>query len=334
MDTTDNDKTDSTNNRKAITVGVFLALGLVIFVVGVFTLGGQQKSFEKNITVSAVFDDVNGLKKGNDIWFSGVKVGTIGDIKFVGISQVNVKMRIDQKVQEYIHLNSGVHVGSDGFIGNKIVVISGGSPEARPIRNGDVLQAEKEVSTDDMLKTLQKNNQNLLAITTDFKTLSSKILAGKGTVGALLADSTMSTQLRNSMRNLQATTASAVHLAQQLDVFSKKLNTQGGLADKLLTDTVTFNRIKAAAVQLQQAANNASVLTENLNKASNKFNTTDNAIGILLNDPKAAAQVKTTLINLQQSSVKLNDDLEAVQHNFLLKGFFKKKAKADSLAKK
>jgi phospholipid/cholesterol/gamma-HCH transport system substrate-binding protein len=114
------------------------------------------------------------------------------------------------------------------------------------------------------------------------------------------------------------------------------LNTKGGLADKILTDTVTFNCIKAAANQLQQAATNASTFTNNLNKASNKLNTTDNALGILLNDQKAAAKVQTTLDNLQQSSVKLNEDLEAAQHNFLLKGYFKKKAKAkaDSLGKK
>jgi phospholipid/cholesterol/gamma-HCH transport system substrate-binding protein len=105
------------------------------------------------------------------------------------------------------------------------------------------------------------------------------------------------------------------------------------LADKLFTDTVTFNKIKAAAAQLQQTAANASTLTNNLNTATNKLNTTDNAIGILLNDPKSAAQVKATLTNLQASSVKLNEDLEAVQHSFLLKGFFKKrgKAKTDSL---
>jgi phospholipid/cholesterol/gamma-HCH transport system substrate-binding protein len=320
-------------NRKAIIVGVFLSLGLVIFILGVFTLGGQQKSFDKSIHISAVFDDVAGLKKGNDIWFSGVKVGTISAIKFVGISQVNVLMKVDQNTQQYIHRNSGVRIGSDGLIGNKIIVIDGGSPQAPVVQDGDILQAEKLLSTDDMLKTLQQNNQNLLAITTDFKLLSHKILQGKGTVGTLLADSLMGVQLRNSMRNLEAATASAARLATQLNDFSGKLNTKGGFADKLLTDTATFNRIKGAITQLQQAAANASVLTNNLNKASNKLNTTDNALGILLNDPKGAAQVQSTLNNLQQSSVKLNEDLEAAQSNFLLKGFFKKKAKAkaDSL---
>jgi phospholipid/cholesterol/gamma-HCH transport system substrate-binding protein len=324
---------DLKENRRAIIVGIFLALGIVIFVLGVFTLGGQQKSFAKAVSVSAIFDDVSGLKKGNDIWFSGVKVGTVSDVKFIGIARVDVFMRIDEKVKGFIHTNASAKVGSDGLIGNRIVVLEGGSPDAPAIRNGTVLQAESSISTDEMLKTLQKNNQNLLAITTDFKTLSRNILAGKGTLGTLLADSAMGMQLRASMRNLQATTVGAVQLAKQLDQFSNTLNTKGGLVDKLLTDTITFNKIKAAADQFQQAAANASTLTENLNRASDKLNTTDNALGILLNDKKAAAKVQSTLINLQQSSIKLNEDLEAVQHNFLLKGFFKKKAKAkaDSL---
>jgi phospholipid/cholesterol/gamma-HCH transport system substrate-binding protein len=326
----------TSENRKAITVGVFLALGLLLFVLGVFTLGSEQKSFEKSIHVSAVFDDVSGLKKGNDVWFSGVKVGTISDITFVGTSQVNVKMKIDEKTQQYIHQNSGVRIGSDGLIGNKLIVIDGGSPQAPVVQDGDVLHAEKIFSTDDVMKTLQQNNQNLLSITTDFKQLSHKILEGKGTVGALLADSTMGTQLRASMRNLEAATSSAARLAAQLNQFSNKMNTKGGFADKLLTDTVTFSQVRGAISQLQQAAANAAVLTNNLKKASDKLNTTDNAIGVLLNDPKDAVKVQSTIDNLHQSAIKLNEDLEAAQHNFLLKGYFKKKdkAKADSLKMK
>lgn len=324
---------DYAENRKAIIVGIFLALGLIVFIIGVLTLGGAQKTFSKSIHISAVFDDVAGLKKGNNVWFSGVKVGTISDVRFTGPSQVNVRMSVDEASQQYIHRNAGAKISSDGLIGNKIIVIDGGSPQAPIVQDGDVLQAEKLMSTDDMLKTLQQNNQNLLSITKDFKELSHKILQGKGTVGALLADSTMGVQLRSAMKNLQATTQSAAHMAVELDNFGKKLSTKGGLADKILTDTVTFNKIQASVAQLQKTVNSASELTQNLNNASKKLTTTDNTIGVLLNDPKGAEQVRTSLNNLQQSSIKLNDDLEAAQHNFLLKGFFKKKAKAkaDSL---
>jgi phospholipid/cholesterol/gamma-HCH transport system substrate-binding protein len=325
---------DPAENRKAIIVGIFLALGLVVFILGVLTLGSAEKTFSKSIHISAVFDDVAGLKKGNNVWFSGVKVGTISDIRFIGPSKVDVRMGVVSDAQQYIHRNAGVHIGSDGLIGNKIIVIDGGSPQAPIVQDGDVLQAERQLSTDDMLKTLQQNNVNLLAITKDFKELSHKILQGKGTVGALLADSTMGLQLRSAMRNLQATTQSAVLMAKQLDNFSNKLNTKGGLADNLFTDTTTFNKIRASVTQLQKAVTSAGTLTENLNNASKKLTTTDNAIGVLLNDPKGAEQMRTTLNNLQQSSIKLNNDLEAAQHNFLLKGFFKnkaKQAKVDSL---
>src|ERR1700712_3337426 len=120
----------ATDNRRAITVGIFLSLGLVIFMIGIFTLGGEQKSFAKNIQISAVFDDVSGLKKGNDVWFSGVKVGNITSIRFVGTSQVDVRMKVDQSIQQFIHRNAGVRIRSDGLIGNKIIVIDGGSPQA------------------------------------------------------------------------------------------------------------------------------------------------------------------------------------------------------------
>jgi phospholipid/cholesterol/gamma-HCH transport system substrate-binding protein len=326
---------DLRENRRAVIVGLFLAIGLIVFILGVFTLGGQSKSFSKSVHISAVFDDVAGLKKGNNVWFSGVKVGTISDIHFTGPSQVDVKMSVDENSRQYIHDNAQVHIGSDGLIGNKIIVIDGGSPQAPIIREGDILQSAKIVSTDDIIKTVQQNNENLLAITSDFKLLSHKILQGKGTVGTLLADSLMGVQLKESMHNLQIATQSAAVMANNLTKFSSKLSTKGGLADKIFTDTVTFNRIQGAVAQLKAAADNAKTLTDNLNTASNKLNSTDNVLGVLLNDKASAAKVQTSIDNLQQSSVKLNDDLEAAQHNFFLKGFFKDraKAKADSLKK-
>ena len=326
---------EKAENKRAVIVGLFLAIGLIVFILGVFTLGSQSKTFSKSIHVSAVFDDVSGLKTGNSVWFSGVKVGSISKIHFIGPSQVDVRMSIDEASQQYVHRNAGVHIGSDGLIGNKIIVIDGGSPQAPIIQDNDVLQTEKVTSTDDMLKVLQQNNQNLLSITGDFKMLSRKILQGKGTVGTLMADSTVGIQFRNAMSNFEKASANAAQLSAQLQRFSVKMNSKGGLADKLFTDTTTFASIKAVTNQLKQAAANTTDITNTLKATTDKFNRTDNAVGVLLNDPKAAAQVQSTIQNLQQSSIKLNEDLEAAQHNFLLKGFFKDraKAKADSIKK-
>jgi phospholipid/cholesterol/gamma-HCH transport system substrate-binding protein len=322
-------------SKRARIVGIFIALGIVIFVLGIFTLGSNQKSFGGGIQISAVFDDVAGLKKGGAVWFSGVKVGTINTIKFQGVSQVNVRITVDKNVQSFIHRNAGVRISSEGLIGNKIIVIDGGSPQAPIVQDGDVLQSEKLLSTDDITKTLQQNNVNILAITTDLKKVSHQLAEGKGMIGALMSDTILAMKFRKIVQNLDNTTTATTRMAMELDKFGAKLNSKGTLADNLLTDTVTYNKLRASVTNLQHTTASAAETMSNLNKASNQLNGTNSAIGVLLNDPKGAVKVQTTLDYLQQSSIKLNDDLEAAQHNFFLKGFFKDKAKAkaDSLKK-
>jgi len=322
----------TTETKRNITVGIFIFIGLVIFIVGIFVLGGQQKSFVKSIRVNAVFGDIGGLKVGNNVWFSGVKIGTVKTIKFYGNSQVEVSMNIEQTAQHYIRKDASAKLSSDGLIGNKLIVIFGGNPKTAEIENGDILQVQKDLSTDDIMKTFQENNENLIGITSNFKKLSGNMVKGKGLAGTLLADSSLAISFKAIVMNLQKTTQTSAALAGQLKEFSAKLNTKGGLADKMLTDTSVFNKLSATADQLKQTATKAGVITDNLSKASNKLNSTDNAMGLLLNDAKTANQVRSTMGNLQESSVKLNDDLEAVQHNFLLRGFFKKKEKAEAAA--
>src|SRR3954470_15930383 len=108
----------SANNKKAVTVGIFIFLGIAIFVTGVLLLGGQQNTFEKKIRLKAVFDDVGGLHEGNNVWFSGVKIGTVRKMQFVGRSQVEVIMSIEREAQQYIRRNAKAKISSEGFIGN------------------------------------------------------------------------------------------------------------------------------------------------------------------------------------------------------------------------
>jgi phospholipid/cholesterol/gamma-HCH transport system substrate-binding protein len=76
------------DNKKSVIVGVFVLIGIIIFIAGVLTMGGQQKKFVRSIKLNAVFDDIGGLQTGNNVWFSGVKIGTVRKINFYGESQV------------------------------------------------------------------------------------------------------------------------------------------------------------------------------------------------------------------------------------------------------
>lgn len=322
------------DTRRKITVGFFIFLGLAIFVLGIFTLGGQKKTFVRSFTVDVIFNDIQGLKAGNNIWFSGVKIGTIRKIQFFGTSQVQVFLNIEEEAHKYIHKDATASITSDGLIGNKIIVITGGSPKQPFVEDGDRLKASNILSTDDIMKTFQVNNKNLVDVTSDFKVLSKALVEGKGTAGALLTDQQIAENFKAIVGNLKTTTESANKMANELNKFSRKLNSKGGLTDRMLTDTTLFAKLEASVDELKKTAGSASALTENLNKASSKLNQTDNAAGLLLNDQKTADQVRSIMLNLEGSTKKLDENMEALQHNFLLRGFFRKKAKAAEEAAK
>ena len=315
------------DNKKKITVGIFIAIGILIFVFAIFKLGSQKKTFVKSFTLSVVFNDIQGLKKGNNVWFSGVKIGTIKKIEFFGTSQVRVYLSIEEDMHQYIHKDAGASIGADGLIGNKIVVLTGGNPKFPFVEDGDVLKVNSSLSTDDIMKTLQVNNKNLVDVTGDFKVLARNLVEGKGAAGALLSDEQLAMNFKTMVSNLNRITLSTAQTAQDLNTFGKTLNSKNGLVNKMMTDTAVFAKLEKSAASLQQTSQSASVMAANLEKASGKLNTSDNAAGLLLNDAKTAEQVKSIMTNLEKGSKKLDEDLEALQSNFLFRGFFKKRAR-------
>jgi phospholipid/cholesterol/gamma-HCH transport system substrate-binding protein len=315
-------------SKRAVIVGIFIVLGMGILVAGIFTVGGKRKTFTKTISITAIFDNVNGLLTGNNVWFSGVKVGIIKKIEIIKNGEVEVVMNIEQKSQKFIHKDVKAKIASDGLIGNKIVIIYGGNDQGPVVEDGDIVQVEKPLNTEDMMNTLQANNRNLLSITTDFKLISRRLAEGEGTVGKLLTDDSLMKQLQATAVTLQAASGNIKKLASNVSDYSAKLQTKGGLANELATDTTFFRTLQAAATQIRDASENAKELTNNLKAVSYNLKDSSNLAGVLFNDKEAAANLKTTVENLQSGTKKFDEDMEALQHNFLFRGFFRKRAKA------
>ncbi|WP_205513488.1 MlaD family protein [Longitalea arenae] len=321
-------------NKRTVIVGLFVTIGLLILLVGIFTLGGQQKTFARSITVQADFDNVNGLQKGDNVWFSGVKVGIVKSIEISGNSLIKVTMHIERKAQEFIRKDAKAKVGAEGFIGNKLVVIYGGTPQAGAIEGGEHLQVEKSLSTEDMMATLQKNNENLVAITSDFKTVSNRLVNGEGTAGALLTDESLYKSLASTASNLQLAARNSQLLSSRIAEYSAQLEKPGSLANGLVNDTMIMTNLQAAVKQINDAANAANAFTANLKTVSDNLHSSDNTLGLLLNDQKTAENMKSILENLNSGSRKLDEDLEALQHNFLFRGYFRKKARQEEKARR
>ena len=315
------------NVRKRVAVGVFIFLGLAILVVGIFTVGNQHKAFVKTFTVKAVFDDIQGLQPGNNVWLAGMKVGTVRKVSFYGSSQVLIILSIEKPAQTHIRKDAKVKISTDGLVGNKIVVIYGGTENTPAIADNDQLQSEHLAGMQEMMTTLQASNSNLLEITGNLKAISKKLTDGQGTLGELINDPAIADRLRSSIDHFRAASVNSEKMVANLQNFSEGLHKPGGLANELVTDTTIFRQLKGTMAQLNEAANAAAEFSASLRTAGQVINDKNTPIGMILHDEETAADLQRTIKNLRVSSKELSDDLEAVQHNFLLRGFFRKKNK-------
>src|SRR5258705_6575426 len=140
-------------NKRTVIVGIFIFFGLVILVIAVLTMGGRKNAFEKTITLNAVFNDVSGLQKGNNVWFAGMKAGTVKKIKLSGYGRIDVEMKIKKEMIDFIHGDAKIKIGSDGLIGNRIVIIYGGTESAFAVKSGDTLKSEVPLNSAQMINT-------------------------------------------------------------------------------------------------------------------------------------------------------------------------------------
>src|SRR5690606_34359123 len=317
-------------NKRSIIVGLFVLVGLVILVAGILVLGTQQNKFSKNVLVSTHFKDVKGLKVGNNVWFSGVKVGIIKEIGFEDVENVRVVMSIEEKSSSFIRKDVVATLGSDGLIGNAIISLIGGTESFPSIEDGDEVRSGPGGGMEQMMSLFQENGDNLKEITENFAVLSAQMVEGKGTVGALLTDDAIANNLRQTTASLTQIMVDVQKAMNNMVALSNRLNSDQGLIHDLTTDTAVFASFRQSANQLNDITREANAMMANLNQVTERLNEKNNAIGVLTNDPAAAAEIKQILKNLNTSTHKLDENMEALQSNFLLRGFFKKRAKEEA----
>jgi phospholipid/cholesterol/gamma-HCH transport system substrate-binding protein len=186
-----------------VRLGLFIAGGLMIFIVAIFVIGRQKNLFNPVFTLTTTFYNISGLQVGNNIRFSGINVGTVGNIKIINDSTVLVDLIIEKDVQKFIKADCQVAIGSSGIIGDRILIISQGSSDASIVKEGQQLDSEEPVETDAILASLKVTADNVAVISYQLAEIMIKVNSGTGTIGRLIRDSTIATNFTQTMLNLK-----------------------------------------------------------------------------------------------------------------------------------
>src|SRR5450755_2751875 len=132
-------------------LGIFIVVGLVLLVLGLFFIGKQKNLFVSVFQLKAVFTNVSGLKVGNNIRFGGIAVGTVEGIQLVTDTSVMVNMSIKSEVRRFIKKDATASIGSDGLVGDRVILISPGTTNQEPVKDNEILVSRTPVETEQIM---------------------------------------------------------------------------------------------------------------------------------------------------------------------------------------
>ena len=308
-------------------LGIFVIIGLMLFVLAIYFIGEKQKMFGETNELSAVFNNVSGLQLGNNVRYSGINVGTVRGISMINDTTIRVDMIIDKTVFKHIKKNAVATIGSDGLVGNMIINITPGENSFSAVQPGDIIKSVNRIRTDDILSTLNVTNQNAALLTVDLLKITKEITQGKGTVGLLINDTIMGSDLKKTMRYLKLTSEGTAESVSKLNSMIAELNNNNSVIG-VLKDTAVGNKIKTIIGNLNRSSIEINKVVTNLNATLLNVKDGKGALNYLSNDPELVRKIDSTMTNINQASFRLNEDLEALKHNFLFRGYFKKQEKA------
>lgn len=257
-------------------LGMFVLIGLLLFVVTIYFVGKQNNLFGSTFRLKSHFKSVSGLKEGNSVRFSGINIGTVDGIQLTTDTSVLVELVIKKEYQEFIKSGAVASIGSDGLVGDKILTISAGDvSNNKPVKDNELIASRGSIEMEDVMRSVKSSVENAGIITA------------------------------------------------QLAQFSYKMNNGNGVLSRLVTDEEFSNSIKNTLTNLQASSNNFARFTDKMNNGKG-------ALGKLVSDEQFGKTLDSTMTNLKASTKGLSENMEAAKHNFLLKGFFKKKERAEA----
>lgn len=313
-----------TNSQK-IRLGLFVIISTILFVLTVYLIGQRQNMFQKTFALSAYFQNVNGLQKGNNVRYSGINIGTVKNIEMVNDSTIKVEMSIEEGIITHIKKNAIATIGSDGLVGNMIVNIVPGKGDDAGITDGDIIASYSKIGTDDILSTLSVSSENAAILTSDLLKITNAMIKGKGTLALLLNDTIMAKDLRYSVTNLKIASQEATNTISEIKHIITSLKTNDDtVLGMLLNDSISGNNLKSIVNNLEASSLEIDKVVSNINTVVDNFNSSEGAYHYIVKDTSLVNNLKSTLFNINEGTDKFNQNMEALKHNFFFRGYFKK----------
>lgn len=315
-------------NTQKLKLGMFVLLTGIVLIASLYLIGKKQNLFGDTFNITAIFNDVKGLKLGNNVRYAGINIGTVQDILMLNDSTICVDMVLEEKIRIHMKENVFAIIGSDGLVGSMVVNILPGDRMGQTLREGDTILSVKNKSTTDMMSTLSTTNDNVAELSAELLKISRNINEGQGTLSLLVNDEAMGQDLKETISNLNTASHEASKVIEEIKGVVNAAGKEDNVLNVILNDSIAAAQLRSIIANLEQSSESVNMVIENLNEVIVNVKEGEGAINYLVTDTILVQDIDETVKNIKQGSVLLNENLEALRHNTFFKGYFKKQEKA------
>jgi len=191
-----------------VMVGTFMFM--VLLALCVFTIVLSRENFlQKTYSFEAVFDDIMGLRDGDNVVMRGM---TIGKVKSTVLKEDGVHVIAALKNPVVLREDYRVEVVASSVLGGRNLQIFEGTENSPLLAKGMVARGRKP---SDLIALVS-------SVADDLKDITGKVRTGDGTLGRLIYDDSLMNNLETSVENLNE--------------ISEKINSGQGTLGKLVND--------------------------------------------------------------------------------------------------
>lgn len=287
--------------KKEVKVGLF-AIAVLLVGWGVARMLKGAEIFSNSYTYYAYYTQVGGIQPASHVMISGVKVGSVVDVKLNEDPSKGVELTLSINKQYRIPTDSKAEIFSDGLMGGKAVkILYGSSSEFTP--NKGTIQSKESVDLMDMAST------ELTGLLEKVKGIMDNLTVTLNGINGLMAQNTETiTHIMSNVDGLTGNVNSMLanekqHLEQafaSLSEFSKALGDNASEVDAIIDNMSVFSGKLAESNLVTEIEG----VVNNLNDVLASVNDKNGSIGKMLSDAELYDNLTSASNNL---SVLLED---------------------------
>ena len=186
-------------------VGIVVLIGLIVFVFIVSIVGTEQNVFATTYRLKVFVPNVHSLVTGAMVTLGGLKIGYVGDMKFMtkdGQNGVEIAMDVLKKYQSSITTSSIAQIKTIGLLGDKYIDITIGTQGEQALAANTFIPILESFD----IETAGPQFKSALADFTELMASAKRIAAsmekGEGSIGKLIKQPTIANEMERFLRSL------------------------------------------------------------------------------------------------------------------------------------